>query len=203
MVVNEHSASPVASVASVVDGAEGVSESYWFVAIVNPRAEKVAAEKLTQLGYDNYLPTQAEIRVWRNGRKAKVDRVVMPSMVFVHCTERERREVVKLPFVNRFLTDRAAASPAGMNKPVARIPEAEISRLKFMLGQSDIPVAITECVYSKGDKVRVIRGRLAGLEGTVMDLKASRSELTVMLGMLGCATLTIETVNLELVESNN
>lgn len=182
----------------VVGDAVGVDSSCWFVAIVNNNTEKRSAEKLAKMGITTYLPTQTVMRVWKNGRKAKVDRVVLPSLVFVHCTEQDRREIVKLPFVNRFMVDRAA-STVGSNavKPIARIPDNEISRLKFMLGQSDIPVAVVSRSYRRGDKVRVIRGSLAGLEGVVADLASSKSELAVELGMLGCAILSIETINVE------
>ncbi len=197
----EHTSNRVSPAVNVVDGAGGVEKSYCFVAIVNHNSEKQFAEILNKKGYVNYLPTQQEIRVWKNGRKSKVDRVVMPSLVFVYCTEQERKGVVKLPFIYRFMTDRAASADKNTCKRLAKITDTEISRLKFMLGQSDIPVVLTSCEYRKGDRVRVIRGGLAGLEGTVTNLKSSKSELMVELGVLGCATLSIETVNLELADS--
>lgn len=85
-------------------------------------------------------------------------------------------------------------------KPLAIIPDLEINRLKFMLGQSDIPVNISTRTYLKGDKVRVIRGSLIGLEGEVVDLSPSKVELSVDMDLLGCAKLIIDTVNLELID---
>ena len=101
-----------------VDGAVGVPEAKWFVAIVNSRHEKSVAEKLQTTGLETYVATQKEMRVWANGRRKIVDRVVVPSMVFVKCTEQERRKIVNLPYVNRFLVNRSADS-GGLNKPVA------------------------------------------------------------------------------------
>lgn len=69
-----------------------------------------------------------------------------------------------------------------------------------MLGQSDIPVNISTRTYLKGDKVRVIRGSLIGLEGEVVDLSPSKVELSVDMDLLGCAKLIIDTVNLELID---
>lgn len=71
-----------------------------------------------------------------------------------------------------------------------------------MLGQSDIPVSLTSRPYIKGDKVRVVRGSLMGLEGEVVDMSSSKVELTVDMDMLGGARLLIDTVNLELVDNN-
>ncbi len=201
MSADGHISNTVQSVTDVVDDAVGVKKSYWFVAIVNHNSEKQSSEKLNNMGIENYLPTQTELRVWKNGRKNKVDRIVIPSIIFVYCTEQKRKEIVGLPFIFRFMTDRAGTSSDSPGKPLAIIPDEQIRRLKFMLGQSDIPVEITEKPFKAGDKVRVIRGDLAGLEGEVLDFRNSKSELIVTLDFLGCARLLIDTINLEIVKN--
>lgn len=190
----------VSTATDVVDDAVGVSKSYWFVAIVNHNSEKQSSEKLSKMGVVNYLPTQAEIRVWRNGRKSKVDRIVIPSTIFINCTEQARKEIINLPFIFRFMTNKAGSVKGSANKPLAIISDIEMERLKFMLGQSDIPVEITDKPFKTGDKVRVIRGSLAGLEGEVMDLKNVESELIVSLDLFGCARLSIDSINLEIIK---
>jgi len=189
-----------AAVLPGVDDAVGVSGAKWFVAIVNNRSEKATAIKLTGMGIENYVPTQVVLRIWKNGKKAKVEKVVIPAVIFIHCTEKERREVVRLPFIYRFMTDKAMASANSFVKPVAVVSDKEINRLKFMLGQSDVPVEITERPYKAGDKVRVIRGALAGLEGEVHETDSTKSEVIVTLEYFGCARLTIDTVNLQIVK---
>jgi len=195
-----HTRDNVPSVANVVDDAVGMEKSHWYVAIVNHNSEKTVAEKLDKLSVANYLPIQTEIRVWRNGRKAKVDRVVIPSVIFIHCTESERKGIVGLPFIFRFMTDKAGSTSESGSKPVVTIPDNQIERLKFMLGQSDILVEVTEKPFKTGDKVRVIRGSLAGLEGEVTDLNSAKSKLVVALDFFGCARLSIDTVNLEIIK---
>ncbi len=199
---NGHISDRVPPVTDVVDDAVGVKKSHWFVAIVNHNSEKQSSEKLNDLHIENYLPTQTELRVWRNGRKARVDRIVIPSVIFVHCTEQKRKEIVGLPFIFRFMTDRAGVSVDSLRKPLAMlaiVPDEQIERLKFILGQSDIPVSMTERPYKVGDKVRVIRGSLKGLEGEVLNLGNSKSELIVVLDFFGCARLLIDTMNLEII----
>lgn len=191
----------VPAAANVVDDAVGVGKGHWFVAIVNHNSEKQASEKLTKIGVVNYLPTQSEIRVWRNGRKSKVDRIVIPSTIFVHCTEDRRKEIVGLPYIFRFMINNAGTSKKdSANKPLAIIPDSEIERLKFMLGQTDVPVEITEVPFKKGNNVRVIRGSLVGLVGKVIDTNNSKSELIVDLEFFGCARLLIDTINLEIIK---
>ena len=104
----------------------------------------------------------------KNGRKAKVDKVVIPSVVFVKCTEKERKSIVSLPFINRFMVNRALASVNGLHKPLVTIPQKQIDTLRFMLGQSDIPVNFVETPFRQHDKVVVVRGNLKGVEGEVI-----------------------------------
>ena len=200
MSANEVDKNIVSTATDVVDDAVGVPKSYWFVAIVNHNSEKQSSEKLTKIGVINYLPTQSELRVWKNGRKSKVDRIVIPSTIFIKCTEQRRKEIVNLPYIFRFMTNKAGSVKDSTNKPLAIITDNETERLKFMLGQSDIPVEITEKPFKTGDKVRVVRGSLAGLEGEVMDLKNTKSELVVSLDFFGCAKLSIDTINLEILK---
>lgn len=178
------------------DGAVGVAGRHWFVAVVNHNSEIRSAAKLREAGYTSYVASQKELRIWRNGRRKMVDRVVINSLVFIHCTEAERREVVNMPFIFRFLTDKAAGA-THTGRPVAIIPEKQMETLRFMLGQSDAPVEVTSHVYGKGDKVRVVRGNLRGVEGIVVTDNEGHSELIVNLDILGNARCRISTVDLE------
>lgn len=186
----------VAAVPSGVDGAVGVPEAKWFVAVVNSRHEKSVAEKLQTTGIETYVATQKEMRVWANGRRKIVDRVVIPSMVFVKCTEQERRKILSFSYVNRFLVNRSAGS-GGLNKPVAVIGDAEIKKLKFMLGQSDTPVEFAPTEFRINDTIRVIRGNLRGLVGEIRANSDGTHTLLVSLSLLGGATAHIQPQDVE------
>ncbi len=185
-----------------VDDAVGVEKANWYVAIVNNRSEKVTAEKLSNEGYEAYVASQEEYRLWRNGKKKKIDRVVIPSMVFLHCTENERRSVVTLPYIYRFLTNKAG-NPNKFGRPVAIIPDRQMYQLKFMLGNSNSPVEFVDRMYTKGDKVRVIRGGLCGLEGEVITSQDGKSELWIRLDILGCAKVSIDPIDIEPINNNS
>ena len=185
-----------AAVPSGVDGAVGVAGRKWFVAIVNSRHEKSVAQKLQELGIDTYVATQEELHVWKNGRRKKIDRVVIPSVVFVKCDESTRRKIVAYPFICRFMVNRSAESGT-LNKPVAVIPDQQISRLRFMLGQSEIPVDFAPTAFHVNDSVRVIRGNLKGLVGEIMKNSDGTGTLTIGLSLLGGATVTIDPKDVE------
>lgn len=65
------------------------SNNRWYVAIVAPRHEKAVVDRLQSQGVVAYAATQREMHRWANGRRRAVDRVVIPSMVFVHCSEQD------------------------------------------------------------------------------------------------------------------
>lgn len=181
----------LAAASQNVDDAVGVSKKKWYIAIVNNRSEKSTAEKLSNLGVENYLPTQEELHLWKNGKRAKVTRVVIPAIIFVKCTEKERREIVTLPYIFRFMTNKAATSVNSLNKPLATVSDDEISRLKFMLGASDSPVSFTDR-FVKGQKVEVLRGALKGLIGEVLqDADGHTSRLYINIDFLGSASVEI------------
>lgn len=182
----------ISAATSVADGAVGVPGAKWYVAIVNHNSEKNAAQSLSHLGYTTYVAAQPEMRVWANGRRKLIDRVVIPSMVFIRCTEQERLRAVTLPFIFRFLSDRAAGP-----RTVATIPDAQIDTLRFMLGNSDNPVDLQPRAYNIGDLVKVVRGKLKGISGRVRTSSDGTARLIVDLDILGCATTLIDPVNLE------
>ncbi len=187
----EHKPIISAGPATGVDGAVGVANQNWYVAIVNSRHEKKAADNLTQMGLESFVASQDELRIWKNGRRKMVARIVIPSMVFIRCTDTQRRRIVSLPFINRFLVNRSAESGT-LNKPVAIIPDEQIQTLRFMLGQSDHAVEFMPGPFVANEKVRVIRGKLQGLEGIVMHTADdSTHKLIVQMGILGGATVSI------------
>lgn len=185
-----------------VDGAVGVSDTKWFVAIVNSRHEKSIAEKLLEINIVSYVATQKEMRLWKNGRRKLIDRVVIPSMVFVKCTEEQRRSIVALPYINRFMVNRTVDTK-GLNKPVAVISDPEIQKLKFMLGQTDYQIEFVPTVFRTHDNVRVIRGSLRGLEGEIQNNPDGTHCLVVSIPILGGAIMHIDPKEVEKISSKN
>lgn len=184
-----------------VDDAVGLDFRKWFVAIVNNKSEKKVQENLSKLNYESFVATQLVYRIWKNGRRAKVDKVILPSLVFVKCTEQERKEIVALPYINRFMMNRArVVNESSLAKPLAVIPQKQIDTLRFMLGQSNTPIEFSETPYKVNDKIRIIRGDLKGLEGEVIKTHDGKSELIVRVDMLGCAKLTVDAIDIELIK---
>jgi transcription antitermination factor NusG len=161
----------------------------WFAARTQMNCERKAEKEFKGIAKETYLPTQEEIHIWSDRRK-KVQRVVIPMILFVKMNRTDANNVHRTPYFYGFIgNDRHGTKPAP-------IPDKDIETLRFMLLHSDSPVTIEPMPIKSGDKVRVIRGKLQGLEGEVIDFNSGKTELIVRLDILGCAKLMIETVNL-------
>ena len=83
----------------------------WLVAYVRLHHEKKTAERLTAMNIENFLPVQEEIRQWTY-RKKKIERVVIPMMIFVHVDAAERSQVLTLSAISRYMVLHGEHTPA-------------------------------------------------------------------------------------------
>ena len=74
----------------------------WLAAYVRLYHEKKTRDRLTAMGIESFLPVQEEIHQWSDRRK-KIERVVIPMMIFVHVDPAERAEVLTLSSVSRYM----------------------------------------------------------------------------------------------------
>ena len=150
----------------------------WLVAYVQSCLEKRTARRLAAMGIECYLPIQSEIHQWSDRRK-RVDRLIIPMMIFVHVTPRERALPLSLQAVNRYMVLRGESAPAV-------IPDEQMAQFRFMLDYSQEAVEMCSAPLAPGDAVKVIKGPLAGLEGELVILNG-KSKVAVRLDKLGYA----------------
>ena len=166
----------------------------WIAALVQMCTEKKVGERLTKLGVENYVPTQTEIRQWSD-RKKKVERVVIPMVVFVHTDEKTERSLRMHSFIRKILTYPGQTA-------AAVIPDNQIDRLKFMLRQSDSPVEMMEQHLQVGDKVHIVRGALQGLEGELYK-NVDKSMVAIHIEALGYACVSVSVEDIEKIKNKH
>lgn len=188
--------------AQKVDDAVGVPKNYWFVAIVGNKTERQCAKKLESLGYECYVPTQEEIHEWKNGVRKIIERVIIPVVVFLHTTDTERKQnIVKLPYIKRFLPNHAGAKDKFGRHPIAIIPDNQIQRLRYILGNADSSVEFEQISFRLGDKVRVIRGGLITMEGNIVECTdKTDAYFAIRVDCLGVAKVRVKREDLELIK---
>ena len=178
----------------VVDEAVGVSsgeEKRWFIAYVGSRAEKSVRDMLRNKGVEAFAATQWELHVWKNGRRKKVETPVITQYVFIHVSEAQRKELVELPEIHFFLTDKASATNEYGRHRLATVPQAQMEVLMAMLAESDNRVQFATTGFTVGEEVRVL-GWGDNLTGTIVRLRGDHSRyIGIRITQLGCAYMEL------------
>ena len=185
------SSAPDANFTSPANGTDD-REAYpkhWVAALVQVRSEKAVGKKLQGLNIENYVPTQWEIHQWSD-RKKKVERVVIPLIVFVHADKTTIKRLILHPFIHKLV------SYPGQNAP-AIIPDDQLEKLRFMLRHSDRPVEMKEHVFKTGDRVRIVRGPLKDLEGELCRIVDDKPMVAIQIECLGYACVNIDQSDIE------
>lgn len=160
----------------------------WLAAYVKMHHEKKVRDRLASMEIEHFLPVQEEVRQWSDRRK-KVERVLIPMMIFVKVDPAEQREVIELPSILRYLVLRGERVPA-------EIPADQMERFRFMVDYSDSPVQFNTSDLQPGEKVRVIKGTLQGLEGEFVTVNG-KSSIAIRIQQLGCATVEVSSSMIE------
>jgi transcription antitermination factor NusG len=149
-------------------------EFRWYAIWTRSRHEKVASAMLHNLGIQHYLPLKRELRQWSD-RKQMVDIPVFSGYLFVRINpllKDSRLQVLKAPGFVTFVGNQSGPLP---------IPDQEIEDIRTVLAAR---VAYSHCPsLNKGDRVRVVRGALVGVEGTLV-ADNSTSHLLVSIEMI-------------------
>src|SRR5271154_3800469 len=133
--------------------------SAWWVLYTRHQHEKTVADMLAAKDFEVFLPLYGSIRRWKD-RSKKITLPLFPCYVFVRGGLDRRLQVVTTPGVHTILFH---------GERVSMIPGTEIEAiLKVVEGPFRAePHPFLKC----GERVRVIRGSLQGVEGVLVRKK--------------------------------
>lgn len=175
--------------------AVGVSAPQWFIAIVKNNTELSVRDKLQKRGIESYVPTQLKLIISPSGRKKDKVQVVIPSIIFINCSEGQRKEIVGLPYIHRFMINNSGTPDRFNRRPLAIVPNDQIEKLKFMVGNTDESIEFRPMGVKLGDTVEIVRGGLKGLIGNVENTD-NVPWFLIRIETLGYASVKIDPVNL-------
>ena len=133
----------------------------WFIAECKPTKEGTIRTLLQSADYEVYVASRTEMKVYKSRNRRIKETVMIPGKVFVR-TEVSKLMGILLTYssVWRFMIDRTTS-----DKRYAFVPDGEMQQLQYMLGNAENPVLVTTDSLKVDQKVKVMRGALAGLEG--------------------------------------
>jgi transcription antitermination factor NusG len=147
----------------------------WYAVYVKSRHEFVARGELLKKGIETFLPISKRLSQWKDRRKM-IEVPIFPSYLFVCVAPRPDAflDVLKTRGTVQMVSlERSSPTP---------VYEEEISSLKLLVESGedfDIYPHLRE-----GERVRVIKGPLAGAEG-VLDVKSDQYRFLVNVELLG------------------
>jgi transcription antitermination factor NusG len=137
------------------------SELQWYALYVRSRFEKVVAEHLRGKGYAEYLPTYQVRRHWSD-RVKQVEKVLFPGYIFCRFDVATKMPIMMIPGV---------VSMVSFGGRATAVPVEEILAVQSVLNSG---LTCVPCSFFKaGQRVRIERGPLSGLEGFVVETKNS------------------------------
>jgi transcription antitermination factor NusG len=134
-------------------------ETQWFALQVDIKKAALATAHLQHKGFETFTPSYTITRHWCD-RKSNAELPLFPGYMFARLDSRNRLPVLVTPGVYGIVS--CAKQPV----PVA---DAEIDSLKEVM-RSGLPYGPWE-LLTKGEQVTITRGALAGLTGTVVEVK--------------------------------
>ena len=130
--------------------------SPWFILWVKSRAEKSVRDNLIREGFEAFAATRQEIHTWRRGERRKVEKVLIPSIVFVRMQQQDRPAIERILNVNSLMRDPARKKEGVSNwDTLARISDYDMRLFQQMLMQEEAEVNFTSTDFVIGDYVRI------------------------------------------------
>ena len=148
--------------------------AYWYVAKTRHGAELGVRSRLSELGVENFVPTRTS-RAARG--KRTVERPVLNSFVFIHATKTEALDLIHYRGVKAdFVFDCAT-------RKLMVVPDKQMDDFRRVLDAGMEDGGLVDKPLSLGEKVRVTKGVLRGVEGYVLEFQG---RFYVVVGLMEC-----------------
>jgi transcription antitermination factor NusG len=156
---------------SQINGAGTQRESAWWAIYTRHQHEKIVARMLSAKGFEVFLPLYDSTRQWKD-RNKMLSRPLFPCYLFVRGENMHRLQVMTTLGVHMILCN---------GEQVAAVPEAEIQAIRKTV-EGALPIE-PHPFLTCGERVRVKRGTLAGVEG-ILVRKRNQYRLVLTVDML-------------------
>lgn len=162
----------------------------WFAVWTRSRQEKTAATMLETIGVQHFLPLKSEVRQWSD-RKQAVMVPLFSGYLFVRINPASdgRLQVLRTPGIVGLVGNKTGPLP---------VPDQQIEDIRTVL-EKRVPCTVFP-LLDEGDRVRVMRGPLAGVEGRLVRSNSS-TRLAISIEMINKSlVVSVSRQDVELLE---
>ena len=171
----------------------GEKKINWYVAYTRVNQEVLIKKKLDELGIENFLPLEEQVRDTPFGRKT-IRVLLIHGMIFIHTDKATSFSLINEYSLNIvYLKD-----IEGRHSLV--VPDKQMEDFMFLLDFSPEGIEILNKDLKRGDRVRVIKGPLQGLTGELVRLRGHKRVVIRLDGVVSIATSYIPGSFLERIE---
>jgi len=154
------------------------NERRWFVARTHHGAELGVRNRLVELGVEHFVPTQ-KIKGWR-GRT--VERPLINCLLFIRASQAEALLLIHERGLRAdYLFDHAT-------RHLMFVPDKEMEDFQRVLNPSTHEGGLVDQPLVLGEKVRIAKGPLEGVEGHILDLQGQYYVVVSLLDTLFAKT---------------
>jgi transcription antitermination factor NusG len=148
--------------------------AYWYVAHTRHGAELGVRNRLSELGVEHFVPTRKR----RSSRgKGLVEEPLLTCLVFLRATRADALDLIHGQGLKAdYLFDCAT-------RKLMTVPDKEMEDFRRVFDLSVEEGGLMEKPLSVGERVRVVRGVLRGVEGHVLEIQG---RTYVVVGLLDC-----------------
>ncbi len=146
----------------------------WFVARTRHGAELGVRNRLVALGVDHFIPT-----VQTRGRRGKtVERPVINCLLFIHASQAEALALIHERGLKAdYLFDCAT-------RRLMVVPDKEMDDFRRVLDLSTDEGGLMDRPLEAGERVRVVKGPLQGVEGRILSVQGKNYVVVSLLDTL-------------------
>lgn len=170
----------------------------WYVLRVTYQRVFPTKESLERLGIETFVPERLVRRRDRKGRFSCVREVAIHNYLFVRSSKAtiDELKTYRLPQIRYVMHVKE-----GVKCPMT-VPEAQMQHFIAIAGNLDARILYlspSDPELAKGDRVRILGGPFAGVEGRFVRIKQARERRVVVLieGIAAVATTSVPSVLVE------
>lgn len=172
----------------------------WYVAVVRCNCEVAIAQSIhsdfhyNSHWFDYWIPTHKEVVIDKRRKKPRTkERVLLSTFIFCHVSRRHLDDIRFRPDVYKMLT------MPGLRE-IYRIRDKELDDYRRLVENLEHPVTTSSTPLKKGQRVRITKGQMAGLEAYIQRVSAKKAIIGNEIKYISGATIEIDRSYLEIIE---
>lgn len=182
------------------NGLNPPKDAGWYVAVVRVNCEEKIAKSIqsnlnhNDIWFEYWVPKIKVVCIDKRTNKRKVkEKLFLSTFIFCHVSQKRLDEI-------RFRSDVYKMLTMPGQKEIYKIPDTQFNNYRNLVDNDEVPVSEAPVPLKKGIKVRVMEGKMKGLEAYVQRYNKKKAVIGNEIKYISGATIEISRDLLEIVE---